>query len=61
MAGFMRRLGLLMEVFGVVMALASYWLPGMNPVLSYAMLLVGGAMILNGVFMQRSSGAMERR
>ena len=62
MAGRMRRLGLLMEVLGVAMALASYLAPGMSLALSYAMLLVGGAMILNGVLMQRrepSSGDMR--
>jgi hypothetical protein len=59
MAGSMRRLGLLMEVLGVVMALASYLVPGMNLGLSYAMLLVGAAMILNGAYMQRREPAME--
>ncbi len=51
-SGAMRRLGLLMEVFGVAMALASAWVPGMNLGLSYAMLIVGAAMILNGALMQ---------
>ncbi len=59
MAGRMRRLGLLMEGLGVVMALVSYLVPGMNLALSYAMLLVGAAMILNGAFMQRRE-PMER-
>ena len=55
----MRRLGALMEVLGVVMALASYLIPGMNLALSYAMLLVGAAMILNGALMQRRNPRME--
>lgn len=53
----MRRLGLLMELLGVVMALVSYLAPGMNLTLSYAMLFVGAAMILNGVLMQRKEPA----
>lgn len=59
MAGSMRGLGLLMEAFGVIMALVSYLVPGMNPALSYAMLLVGAAMILNGALMQRRGPSME--
>ncbi len=56
MTAAMRRLGLLMEVFGVLMALASAWLPGMNVGLSDAMLIVGALMILNGALMQRRRG-----
>jgi len=60
MAGRMRRLGLLMEVLGVVMALTSYLVPGMNLAVSYAMLLVGAAMIVNGAYMQRREPTMPR-
>lgn len=48
-----RRLGILMEVFGVLMALASAWVPGMYASLSDAMLIIGALMILNGALMQR--------
>lgn len=48
------RFGLLMEIFGVTMALAS-GIPGMNIVLLYAMLVVGALMILNGAVMQRGN------
>jgi hypothetical protein len=47
--------GLLMEIFGVTMVLASGWIPGMNIVLSDAMLVVGALMILNGALMQRGN------
>ncbi|MDV3277928.1 MAG: hypothetical protein LYZ69_05615 [Nitrososphaerales archaeon] len=57
MAGRMNRFGVLMEVFGVVMALASGLVPGMNVGLSYAMLVIGGLMILNGALMQRRNKA----
>ena len=57
--GSMRRLGLAMELFGVVMALASAWVPEMNVALSYAMIPVGAAMILNGAVMQRTKKSME--
>lgn len=57
-AGRMQRLGLLMEGLGVVMALVSYLVPGMNLGLSYAMLFVGAAMILNGALMQRRKQTM---
>ena len=60
MAANMRRLGLLMEVLGVVMALSSYLVPGMNVSLSYGMLLVAAAMILNGAVMQRREPAMRQ-
>jgi len=59
MAGRMSRVGLLMEVLGVVMALVSYYFPGMNLTLSYAMLFAGAAMILNGALMQRREPTME--
>lgn len=52
MARRMKWFGLLMEVLGVVMALASAWIPGMNAGLSDAMLIVGALMILNGALMQ---------
>jgi len=60
MAGSMRMLGLLKEILGVVMALTSYLVPGMSVTLSYAMLLVGAAMILNGAYMQRREPVMKR-
>jgi hypothetical protein len=61
MAGRMRSLGLSMEALGVVMALVSYLAPEMNMGVSYAMLFVGAAMILNGAFMQRREPAMEHK
>lgn len=60
MVGKMRRLGLLMEALGVVMALTSYLVPGMDLAVSYAMLFVGAAMIVNGAMMQRRAGATGR-
>ncbi len=57
MSGAMRRLGILMEVFGVIMALASARLPGMIEGLSIGMLIVGALMFLNGVLMQGRSDA----
>jgi len=60
MAAQMRRLGLVMEILGVVMALSSYFAPGMNLDLSFAMLIVAGAMILNGALMQRRMPTMGK-
>jgi len=60
MRSHMRRLGLLMELLGVVMALTSYLLPGMSIALAFAMLFVAAAMILNGALMQRRSPGMEQ-
>ena len=58
-SGNMGRLGLLMELFGVVMALASTFGPGMSAALSDGMLIVGALMILNGAAMQmRKKGEM---
>ncbi len=48
------RLGLGMELCGIAMAVASAWSPGMSLLLSFAMLSVGGLMILSGALMQRS-------
>ena len=60
-SGRMRLLGLVMEVFGVVMALTSTFVPGMNGALSDGMLIVGALMILNGALMQRTmKGVMGR-
>jgi len=58
MVGQMRRLGLVMEALGVVMALSSYFAPGMSAALSFGMLLVAAAMILNGALMQRRGSDM---
>lgn len=59
-SGNMRRLGLLMELFGVVMALTSTFGPGMSAALSDGMLIVGALMILNGAAMQmRKKGEMD--
>lgn len=54
-SGAMPALGLLMEILGAAMALVSYWVTGMTALLSYSMLIVGGAMILNGWLMQRGA------
>jgi hypothetical protein len=60
-SGKMRLFGLVMEIFGVVMALTSTFVPGMNAALSDGMLIVGALMILNGALMQRNKkGAMGR-
>lgn len=49
----MRRSGLSMEILGVAMAVVSGLVPGMDVALSYAMLVVGALMIVNGIAMQR--------
>ena len=56
----MRRSGLTMEVLGVAMVLVSSFVPDMDALVSYAMLIVGGLMIINGMMMQRrpKEGAM---
>lgn len=48
-----RRVGLAMEVCGVAMAALSAWAPMMAPLTDFAMLAVGGLMVLNGALMQR--------
>ena len=53
--GAMKWSGVAMEVLGVVMALASSLVPGMDALISDSMLIVGGLMIVNGIIMQRSN------
>lgn len=48
----MNLMGALMEVYGIVMGLASTYVPSMNPQLADAMLVIGILMFLNGIFMQ---------
>jgi hypothetical protein len=48
----MGLLGLLMEVYGVLMGLAGTYSPGMNAALADGMFVVGGIMFLNGLLMQ---------
>jgi len=48
-----RRIGFVMEVCGVAMAALSAWAPLMAPLTDFAMLAVGGLMVLNGALMQR--------
>jgi hypothetical protein len=52
--------GLLMEVYGVLMGLAGTYAPGMNVTVADGMLVVGAAMFLNGLLMQwrRKGGTM---
>lgn len=45
-------LGALMEVYGIIMGLASTYAPGMNPAVEDGMLVVGVLMFLNGILMQ---------
>ena len=59
MAASARTTGVVMELLGVAMAVISYWVPMTNPLLSYAMLGVGGAMILDGAMAQRRAGGWE--
>ena len=49
----MKWTGLGMEILGVVMAVVSGVVPGMNTDISYGMLVVGALMIINGALMQR--------
>jgi hypothetical protein len=56
MANRMKWSGIGMEVLGVVMAVVSGLVPGMNGGLSDAMLVVGALMIINGALMQRNRG-----
>lgn len=51
-AGRMSLFGLLMEVYGVVMGLASSYIPSMNGTVADAMLVVGILMFVNGMLMQ---------
>lgn len=51
-SGRMSILGLLMEVYGVLMGLASTYIPSMNGMAADAMLIVGILMFVNGMLMQ---------
>jgi len=55
-----RQAGLAMEVCGVAMAAVSAWAPIMAPVMGFAMLAVGGLMVLSGALMQRKTSAVPR-
>jgi len=48
-----RQVGLAMEASGVAMAAVSAWAPIMAPPMDFAMLAVGGLMVLSGALMQR--------
>jgi hypothetical protein len=50
--GRMSLLGLLMEAYGILMGLASSYIPSMGGVVADAMLVVGILMFLNGILMQ---------
>jgi hypothetical protein len=49
-----------MEVSGVLMIVISAWSPGMGPLTGFAMLAVGGLMILTAALMQRQKSGMKR-
>jgi ABC-type Na+ efflux pump permease subunit len=55
-----RRVGLAMEICGVAMAAVSAWAPIMAPLTDFAMLAVGGLMVLSGALMQRKPTAVPR-
>jgi hypothetical protein len=61
MAARMKWSGAGMEILGVVMAVVSGIIPGMNGGLSNAMLLVGALMIINGALMQRRRGMKQEK
>ena len=60
MAERMRQVGIAMEVCGVAMAAVSAWAPIMGPLTDFAMLAVGGLMVLSGALMQRKTPMAPR-
>jgi len=56
----MKQLGIAMEVCGVAMAAVSAWAPIMGPLTDFAMLAVGGLMVLSGALMQRKTAMAPR-
>jgi hypothetical protein len=56
----MKQVGLAMEICGVAMAAVSAWAPIMAPLMDFAMLAVGGLMVLNGALMQRKTPMTPR-
>ena len=61
MANRMKWCGLGMEIIGVVMAVVSGLVPGMNEGLSDAMLVIAIAMIIDGALMQRNRGMQKEK
>jgi len=58
--GRMRLLGALMEIYGILMGLASAYTPSMNGAMADLMLGVGILMFLNGILMQSwKNGGMK--
>jgi len=55
-----RQVGLTMEICGVAMAVVSAWAPIMGQLTDFAMLAVGGLMVLSGASMQRKTAAVPR-
>jgi hypothetical protein len=55
-----RETGFVMELCGVAMAAVSAWAPAMAPTAEFAMLAVGGLMVLSGALMQRKTPMAPR-
>lgn len=55
-----KQVGLAMEVCGVAMAAISALAPIMGPLTDFAMLAVGGLMVLSGALMQRKTQMAPR-
>jgi len=60
MAGRTGQLGLAMELCGVAMAAVSATAPIMGPLTDFAMLALGGLMVLGGALLQRRPQAATR-